>query len=128
MVFSKRNRSFRLPPSGILGFWGVCAARQLASRGVLSAPREGSNPRYVGPNRGCPANSRSRRSFENRQDHACVLAALSNDNAACPQFAGSPRFIGNPEVAEIGTIRGMGIMAKAVLGIIGGSGITTCRG
>jgi hypothetical protein len=41
--------------------------------------------------------------------NACVLAALSNGNAAaCPEFAASPRFIGNPEVAEIGTIRGMG--------------------
>ena len=35
-----------------------------------------------------------------------VLAALSNGNAAArPQFAASPRFIGNPEVAEIGTTK-----------------------
>jgi hypothetical protein len=104
-ISAKRNPSFRLV-FGPLGHWQCRAASQLASERVLSAPFDwGLIVREVGPKGRHPANGRSCRSFENRRITRSFGRRFEWQCRAAPPISYEPRFIGNPDVAEIGTRR-----------------------
>ena len=113
MVFGKRNPSFRLVFGSFWALAGCRAAGQLGKQGGVFCSLETglivTELAQTGTARQIVYAAVVSKTDGSHMHFSFWPPVLSNGNgAARPQFASSPRFIGNPEVAEVGTIRGMG--------------------